>query len=220
MARPKANTQVAPAEETKQDREPFVADLTNLTPEELAIAKRVAKEDDSWQTITEGDMNDFSLQEDPYPLPPPAKKAEDEKRFEFRWIERKASRIDEMTGDQQPKHKRWWICNRTSTPFLAKYVDPIHGGVARYDQLLVFRPWSLHMLDRRIKDGIADSLEQRGVSEKAKEQGFEGGSRFSESSGKLNAEIRGTGVTVSEGEDFLEGRGQVLTDDLIDETPD
>jgi hypothetical protein len=125
-----------------------------------------------------------------------------------------------MTGDQQPKHKRWWICNRTSTPFLAKYVDPIHGGVARYDQLLVFRPWSLHMLDRRIKDGIADSLEQRGVSEKAKEQGFEGGSRFSESSGKLNAEIRGTGVTVSEGEDFLEGRGQVLTDDLIDETPD
>lgn len=211
----KANQGAALVEDKKEiTQEPFVADLTNLTPEELAIAKRVGNEDDGWQTITEGDINDFSLSEDPWKLPPPAQKAENEKRFAFRWIRRDPARLDEVKN--KPAPLRWWIANRTTTAFLAKYVDPVLGCIARHDQMLVFKPWWMYERERAAKWEAADSLEQRGVNEKAKQQGFEGGSRFSESSGKLTAEIRGTGEVVNAEEMQTDTRQVVLTDDLID----
>jgi hypothetical protein len=201
-------------------QEPFVADLTNLTPEELAIAKRVGNEDDGWQTIGESDMNDFSMSEDPFRLPPPAQKAENEKKYAFRWIRRDPARLDEVK--RKPVPMRWWIANRTTTPFLASYVDPILGCITNHDQMLVFKPWWMHEKEKEAKRELADALDQRRVDNKAKEKGFEGGSRFSESGTKLPAEIRGTGMTMAEGEDFLEGPGRspILTDDLIDTQPE
>lgn len=124
-----------------------------MTPDEKALAARISAGDKSWKTISEEDLNDFSLAEDPYKLPEPAAKRQAKKKFAFRWVEAKASRVDEIQSLAPPA--RWWICNSTNTPFLAEFCDPAHGGVQKQDQLLMFKPWWMHEKHQAAKMHIA-----------------------------------------------------------------
>lgn len=124
-----------------------------LTSEEKALKDRVARVDDDWQTITEESMVDFSLSEDPYKLPPEAKAKQDAKEFAFRWAVKSASRVDELKSQDPPA--KWWVCNATSTPFLAKHCDPVHGGVQKHDQILFFKPYWMHRKHQDMKNEVA-----------------------------------------------------------------
>lgn len=116
----------------------------NITAEQQALASEITKKNAEWQTITEDDLLDFSLADEPYPLPEEAKKALAEKKFVFRWIEDKMSRLREVMRMTVPE--RWWPCNAVNTPFLEKYVDSCTGGVHCKDQILVFKPYWMHMV--------------------------------------------------------------------------
>lgn len=113
-----------------------------LTPDERALASRMADTDRSWETIKEEEMNDFSLSEFPYKLPKEAAEKQAAREFAFRWAEAKPGNIDLLKSLEPPA--RWWVCNATNTPFLSKYVDPAHGGVQKLDQVLMFKPWWMH----------------------------------------------------------------------------
>lgn len=115
---------------------------TTLTADERALADRLSSGDTSWKTITEGDIVDFSLAKDQYELPKEAQDMQDKKKFAFRWVEADPKRIDQVRALDPPA--KWWICNAMNTPFLAKYCDPMHGGIQRLDQILVFKPWWMH----------------------------------------------------------------------------
>lgn len=129
---------------------------TNLTPEERAIADRVAKKDDSW-VITEGDIYNLSLSDDPYTLPPEAQKKQDDKEFAFRVFEMNTKRLDEVAS--WPRPKKWWVCNRINCPWLSdKHFDSIHGGVQIQDQLLHFKPWKDHAKYQGLK---MDAIQMR-----------------------------------------------------------
>jgi hypothetical protein len=124
-----------------------------VTAEEAAIMARITAEDSGWkEIISEEAMNDFSLSDDPYALPEPAKKKEDQRKYKFRWIEKKPRRIDFIRNLDIPK--RWWLCNSTNTPFLKGFFDPIHGGVQKLDQILVFKPWSHHIAQKKLNDQL------------------------------------------------------------------
>uniref|UniRef100_A0A6M3IIS4 C2H2-type domain-containing protein n=1 Tax=viral metagenome TaxID=1070528 RepID=A0A6M3IIS4_9ZZZZ len=133
----------------------------NLTPEEAAIFQRVMSEDNDWQQIDEGDMEDFSLSTDPFSLPAEAKKKFDQKEFVFRWAERRPSRIDTLRSAMPPL--RWMIVNRNTCPWInPKDIDPILGCVPRLDQMLLFKPWSWNAKVRQAKDALADGSANRG----------------------------------------------------------
>jgi len=133
---------------------------TELTPEERALAARIASGDREWETITEESMGDFSLAEDPYKLPPEAAKQQAEKKFAFRWVEATPSRVDMIQSLDPPA--RWWICNATNTPFLEKHIDPAHGGIQKLDQLLMFKPWWMHERYQDAKMQIAKAKDRGG----------------------------------------------------------
>lgn len=149
----------------KQDNE-----QVTLTPDEQALAARIAAGDREWETITEESINDFSLSEDPYKLPKEALEQQEKKKFAFRWVEATASRVDMVQSLDPPA--RWWICNATNTPFLAKHVDPAHGGIQKLDQLLMFKPWWMHekyqaakMMVAKAKDSGGDIMNRDGKKE-------------------------------------------------------
>ena len=128
-----------------------------MTPDQLAVYRRVQAESAEWTPITEESMHDFSLSVHPLSLRdnfPEAHREEVEKRYAFRWCERSDKRIDELTRSGHPV-TRWKLCTRTTTPFLEKYVDHIWGCVTRLDQVLLFRPWDRHMIEKKAKDGSA-----------------------------------------------------------------
>ena len=134
-----------------------------LTPEESAIFQRVQAEDDDWKTITEGDIEDFSLSQYPFQLPPEAQKLLDEKKFAFRYAEMKPARIDMLRNAPAPL--KWWICNATTMPQLKKYCDPIHGGIQELDQLLMFKPFWMHEKVLAAKHDLADIQDKGGSLE-------------------------------------------------------
>ncbi|MCP4585330.1 hypothetical protein [Pseudoalteromonas sp.] len=144
-------------DQTKVVEEPKVI---NLTPEEQAIAARVGKEQESWDSITEESMLDFSLAKNPYPLPKEAEKRRKSKEHAFRFIECKPSRIDEITNLEPPA--KWWIANRTTTPYLAKYIDPAHGGIQIKDQILMVKPWKMEQIHQDAKKQIAKGKDDSG----------------------------------------------------------
>lgn len=114
-----------------------------ITAEEQALAARVAADSTrEWETIKEDSSLDYSLGKDRFELPEPALKAQQEKRFAFRWIEMRAARVDSIRS--LPVPEKWWICNSTNTPFLAGFLDPVLGCITREGQLLVFKPWWMH----------------------------------------------------------------------------
>jgi len=141
----------------------IVTEFTNLTPEEMAIARRVQGEDEEWKhPIGEESALDYSLGGDPLKLPPPAQKMKDNRKYAFRWIERRPDRVDQIRNKQMPL--RWWICNRTNTPFLEKYIDPVLGCVCLEDQLLVFKPWALWEAEKALKDRLRDIRNENDLS--------------------------------------------------------
>ena len=183
-------------------------DSSQLTPEELAIARRVAAEGPILDHGEEG-MVDFSLAEDPLKLPEPALKEQREKRLAFRWIRRSPERIDQVRNASPPL--RWWICNRVNTPFLAKYVDPVLGAVVRMDLILVCKPWSHFMAEQKAKLELADMgtastiKAKDGVRDgKGEHYEWKGGMRPESSTDRLSAELYRAPL-LEEGKDFLQG---------------
>lgn len=162
-----------PKQETKIEK-PKSINLRPLTSEEQAIAARVATQNNDWETITEESMLDFSLAGEPYPLPIEAAQLQKEKKFAYRFIAKTPERIDEITN--QPPPLKWWLCNRTQTPYLAKYCDPVHGGVQVKDQILVFKPWRMHELVQNAKMDLAKLKDSAG--DVTKKQGKEDGGKI------------------------------------------
>lgn len=138
----------------------------NLTAEEAAIFQRVQAESNDWQTITEADMEDFSLMADPFELPIEAKRRAENKVLAFRWAENKPARIDQLRNAEVPL--RWWIANATTTPFLSKYCDPILGAIQKLDQILMFKPRWMQEKVLEAKRDLAVAVD-RGGELKSKE---------------------------------------------------
>lgn len=107
--------------------------------EKKALASLIAAPDKEWETIVESDIYDFSLGDEPYPLPTEARKMLKERKFVFRWIEDDMARLREVMRQDVPN--KWWPCNSTNTPFLKKHVDKSTGGIHCKDQILVFKPY-------------------------------------------------------------------------------
>ena len=135
-----------------------------ITPDEQAIASRVAAESREWETIGEDSVLDYSLGRDAFELPPPAKAKYQAKQFSFRWIVRETKRMDEMRNKAVPF--KWWICNSTNTPFLEGYFDPVLGCVCREDQILVFKPWWMRDKEKAYKEGLAAQQDQTAMVNK------------------------------------------------------
>lgn len=151
---------------TKDAPETIASDADNqnalrpLTPEEQALAARVSIPDDSWRTISEEGLQDYSLAEDPYPLPKEAQDRQMAGELAFRW-----SKMDPQTLDERrtaPWPWRWLIANRDQTPFLARYCDPVHGAVQCKDQILMFKPWSMHRAAQRAKMDVVEAKDRSG----------------------------------------------------------
>ncbi len=134
----------------------------SLTSDEQAIAERVAKQDTDWFAIRGDELNDFSLMANPLDLQPEAKKMQDEHKYAFRWCERKTQRIDQLTRAAQPP-LRWALCTRTTTPFLAQYVDDLLGCICTLDQVLLYKPWHHHELVKKAKAELADIQDGSGT---------------------------------------------------------
>jgi hypothetical protein len=140
---------------------------TSLTPDQQAIFNRVQAETADWEVIREDQMNDFSLAVSPLDLRhnfPEAERAQKEKQYAFRWCERTDKRIDELTRGGHPV-TRWKICTRSTTPFLAQYVDGVLGCIARLDQILLFRPWERHMMEQKAKGALTEAHVNSGKPE-------------------------------------------------------
>jgi hypothetical protein len=141
-----------------------------LTGDELAFNLRAKTEDTGWkETITEESMTDFSLSDDPYTLPAPAVKKEKERMFKYRWAEKNTKRIDFLRNLEVPR--RWWICNNVNSPYLKAFIDPGHGGIQKLDQILMFKPWSHHMAERKMIDNL--NQHQRNSGEISQEKAIE-----------------------------------------------
>ena len=134
-----------------------------LTPEEMGIYQRVKSDDADWKTITEESVDDYSLTEDPFKLPDEVKKYVTSKKFSFRWIERKSSRLDEVRSAQVPN--RWWIVNAESFPDLKHLCDPVLGCISRHDQMLVFKPWWMKEKRAAMMAEINDAQDRSGTIE-------------------------------------------------------
>ena len=154
--------------QTKDDQDlNLKPERQSLTPEQQAIANRVMAETNEWEPISEKEMNDFSLSITSLDLKhnfPEAWKEQCEKRHAFHFCERTDRRIDELTRGGHPV-TRWKICTKSTTPFLAKYVDPLLGCIARLDVILLFRPWERHMMEKRAKDQLTEAHANSGKPE-------------------------------------------------------
>ena len=136
---------------------------STLTPEESAIFQRVQGETSDWKTITEGDIEDFSLAQYPFQLKPEAQKLLNEKKFAFRFAEMKPANLDILRNAPVPL--KWWICNATTMPTLRKYCDPIHGGIQELDQILMFKPYWMHKKVLDAKKELAEIQDKGGSLE-------------------------------------------------------
>jgi len=171
----------------------------SLTPEERLIAELAESQDTSWHTITEGDMEDFSLSGDPMELPPPAKKAQQERKYAFFWAQATHARIHQLTRVAVPPF-RWSLCTRTTYPELAKYVNDQLGCVSREDCVLMFKPWAHHaiVVERKHKASMIE----------AESRGIEGGKHKIDDRGDVEAysgkkfKISGRDEVIGEAEDF------------------
>ena len=108
----------------------------HLTAEEAALRAIIQKEDDSWLGLTDADIEDFSLSNDPYPLPKGCDKLLGD--YAFRYCERDPKRVRELQS--MPGPMRWWVCNATTCPALASHCDSITGAIHMRDQMLMIKP--------------------------------------------------------------------------------
>lgn len=146
-----------------------------LTPEEMAIFQRVKNENDDWKTITEDQVDDYSLMQDPFKLPEEVKALELAKNFKFRWVERDAKRLDEVRSKQVPN--KWWIVNLETFPEFEDLFDPILGTINREDQMLVFKPWWMHIKRQELIQELNKAQDRSGTLE-GKDGHVEGGAQF------------------------------------------
>lgn len=155
---PMTETKKAEANEQKQTQtQPDSTETPNasqpvLTSEERALVDQITRSKPDWSQITEDDLLDFSLAEDPFKLPAEAKQRQDRKEMAYRWCERTPKRVAELTNANPPL--KWWVANSTTAPYLQKHVDPTIGGVCRLDQILLLKPWNMH---QKVKDAVASS---------------------------------------------------------------
>lgn len=131
------------------------------TPSQKELQAEVGSSDDSWKTITEEDVIDFSFGGDPYPLPKEAAVKAREHKFAFRWIEDSTKRLQEVTRVDAPL--RWWVCNSTNTPYLIKYINPVTGAIHCKDQILIFKPYWMAEKIRELKEGVSEARLQAGT---------------------------------------------------------
>lgn len=128
-----------------------------LTPDERAITSRIMSETSEWQTINERDVEDFSLSVDPFKLPEPAQKLQDEKKYKFRWFTRSPQRVDEVKN--LAKIRKWWVVNRVQPVpgVFDNHVDGTSGGIHCLDQLLFFKPWWLWEAEQKLEHRLAEA---------------------------------------------------------------
>lgn len=128
---------------------------THLTAEEAALRSIVQAEQDTWLGLTDADIEDFSLSEDPFKLPKEAQQLQDRKEFAFRWCEAKVTRAKELQNAPVPF--RWWICNATTCPTLARHCDSIDGGIHNRDQILLIKPWWMAEKVKKLKNAMDEA---------------------------------------------------------------
>lgn len=179
-----------------------------LTPEEKQIADLAAAQDTSWHTITESDMEDYSLADNPMALPPPAQKAQDDRKYAFHWAEASHKRIHQLARLANPPY-RWSIVNRSTMPELAPWVNDQMGCVTREGCVLLFKPWHHHAVVMQRKHEAANLHEQGSGINKGK-------NRITE---------RDDDVSVFTGKKFKIGAGDVVQtiqgdDGQVYESPD
>lgn len=187
-----------------------------LTPEEMAIFQRVRGESTDWKTITEESVDDYSLMQDPFKLPDIVKVLESEKKFKFRWVERTARRLDEVRSQQVPN--KWWIVNFETFPQFIEFFDPVLGTINREDQMLVFKPWWMHVKRMELIDTLNTAQERSGTLE-GKDGEVRDGAHFI--AGKRNPDdpnkMRGE-ITAGDKIEYQEtGLDDKNFDDLVDE---
>ena len=143
----KKTKQAGKVEKTKTIKKP-----ANLTQEEAAVFERIKAEgqEREWERVTEKDAIDFKLAKDPLRLPDFALKLKERKEYVFRWVERKKERIDEIRS--MPIPQKWWIVNASTMPDSVNDLDPILGCVCKLDQLLVFKPYWMHLKKKEMED--------------------------------------------------------------------
>jgi len=134
-----------------------------LSPEEMAIFQRVKNESRDWETITEEDVDDYSLMEDPFKLPDMAQGYQDRREFAFRWIARTTERLDEVRSASVPN--KWWIVNADTFPELQSECDPVLGCVCKLDQMLVFKPWWMADKRRQMVQDLNEAQDRSGTIE-------------------------------------------------------
>ena len=147
-----AKSKIETKEETKIETKEVVKEMTQKQKE---LYQEIKSSDKGWETIKESDLTDFSLDEEPYPLPEEAKVKVYMKKFIFRWIEDSASRLQEVSRVEPPM--KWWICNSTNTPFLNKVINPNTGAVHCKDQILVFKPYWMAEKVRELREGRSEA---------------------------------------------------------------
>ena len=142
-----------------------------LTPEEAAIAARVASSGTAeWPDIKE--IHDFSLSEDPMKLPDVFQKLQKEKKFVFRWTERKSEAIDKRRNARPPY--KWEIVSSTTSlgvPFasIKEHIDPNLGCVCRLDTLLMYQPFAYSGKRHEIHEQKNRIQEQGGIDKSTKD---------------------------------------------------
>lgn len=141
---PEANTQ------TESPEPKGTRSNSALTPDERALVDQISRQTTDWEQITEDQIHDFSLSEDPLKLPKEAQERQDRKEMAYRWCERTPKRVAELTNASPPM--TWWVANGVTAPYLKKYIDPTIGGVCKMDQILLLKPWNLH---QKVKDAVA-----------------------------------------------------------------
>ena len=120
-----------------------------LTAEEAALKSILEIKDDKWLGLTDKDVEDFSLSEDPFKLPKEAQRLQDEKKYAFRWCENRVSRVMELTRKEAPFG--WSVANAVNTPELTRLVDTITGGIHKLDQILLYKPHWVAMKEKELK---------------------------------------------------------------------
>lgn len=188
---PKIETKKQAGSEATETTNPEIKEA--LTPDEKQIADMAASQDTSWLTITEGDMEDFSLAENPMALPPPAQKAQDDRKYAFHWAEANHKRIHQLTKLANPPY-RWVIVNRVTFPDIAPWVNDQVGCVTREGCILLAKPWHHHAVVIQRKRDAANLHEQGSGINKGK-------NRISE---------RDDDVSVFTGKKFKIGAGDVV----------
>jgi hypothetical protein len=190
------------------ERSPQPVEVKPITPEEQAIASRIMQEDTSWQTIGEESAVDYSLSNDMFALPLPAKKLEEEKKFRFRWITRTPQRLDQVKN-LYPEFRRWWPVNSTQPVggLFSSLIDPNNGCISREDQMLVFKPFWMAVKEREYKDKLADASFHKADKGGDGEEELAGGRRDPTKSKKaLRQEIHGGDIPMG-GEGYEESSG-------------